>query len=174
MQASNPYGAPKAEVVGGGKEEFGTIKVFSSSGRIGRIRYIGYTIGLTWLILMAAGFVGGMLSTLVAPMLGIAVIVLAYVAVLVAAVLLTIQRAHDFNQSGWLSLVLIIPLVNFIFWFIPGTDGENEYGRRPPPNSTLGVIIALIVPIIVVGILAAIAIPAYQDYVKRAQMQQSQ
>jgi uncharacterized membrane protein YhaH (DUF805 family) len=174
MQTANPYDAPKAEVVGNRNEEFGAIKVFSSSGRIGRIRYIGYTIGLTWLILAAAGFLGGLLSTLVAPMVGVAVIAIAYIAVLVAVVLLTVQRAHDFDKSGWLALVLIVPLINLIFWFIAGTDGENRYGRRPPPNNALAVIIALIVPILIVGVLAAIALPAYQDYVKRAQVQQSQ
>jgi len=63
--------------------------------------------------------------------------------------------------------------LNLVFWFIPGTDGPNRYGAPPPPNTTLAVVAAVIVPMLfVVGILAAIAIPAYQDYVKRAQSAQ--
>ena len=67
-----------------------------------------------------------------------------------------------------------MPLVNLMFWFIPGTDGQNRFGAKTPPNST-GVIVGVwIVPaIFVIGILAAVSIPAYQDYVKRAQVQQT-
>ncbi len=78
-------------------------------------------------------------------------------------------KAHDFNTTGWISILSFIPFVNLIFWFIPDTDGENEYGLKTPPNGAGTVIVALIVPLIaVVGILAAIALPAYSDYVKRA------
>ncbi len=64
-----------------------------------------------------------------------------------------------------------MPLVNFIFWFIPGTDGENEYGMKTPPNGVAVTILAMIMPVVfITGILAAIALPAYSDYVKRAQI----
>jgi len=174
MQNANPYNAPKAQVADARSDEVGEIKVFSASGRIGRLRYIGYTIGLPWLILIVAGFAGGLLGKATDPAVGVVIIAVCYLLALVTVVLLTIQRAHDFDKSGWLALVMIIPLVNFIFWFIPGTDGENRYGRKPPPNGVLAVIVALIVPIAIVGIIAAVALPAYQDYVKRAQTQQSQ
>jgi hypothetical protein len=84
-------------------------------------------------------------------------------------VLLTIQRSHDFNVSGWLSLILLIPLVPLIFWIIPGTEGTNRFGPQPPPNKGAGVIvIVLLLLFAILGILAAIAIPAYQEYVARA------
>lgn len=89
-------------------------------------------------------------------------------------VFLTIQRAHDFNTTGWLSILVLIPLVNLIFWFIPGTGGENRFGLPTPPNRTSTVVVALIIPIVAaVGILAAIAIPAYQQYVQRAKATQA-
>jgi len=86
--------------------------------------------------------------------------------------MLTIQRCHDFNTSGWLSLLVLVPLVNLIFWFIPGTDGPNRYGAPTPPNSTLVVVAACAVPVLVfvAGILAAIAIPAYQDFTLRSRV----
>lgn len=89
------------------------------------------------------------------------------VMVVVLNVLLTIQRAHDFNMTGRLSLVGLVPLAALAFWLAPGTDGDNDYGKQPPPNGTLMIIYALIVPIVTV-ILALIAIPKYQDFVKRA------
>ena len=85
------------------------------------------------------------------------------------SIFLTIQRSHDFNTTGWMSLVLLIPIVSLIFYFIPGTKGANKYGLQPPPNGKAMTIAAiLLATIFVLGILAAIALPAYQDYMVRA------
>jgi hypothetical protein len=59
--------------------------------------------------------------------------------------------------------LILIPLVGLIWVFEAGTRGRNDYGRPPPPNTTavrLGVF--LFPAIMVIGILAAIALPAYQ------------
>jgi uncharacterized membrane protein YhaH (DUF805 family) len=168
-QTSNPYAAPRANVVrGDDPEQYGEIKIFSASGRIGRVRFIGYTFGMTALIgilmAIAVGAVG-----IADPTLALVVAGVGYVALIVVQILLTIQRSHDFNVTGWLCLISLIPLAALIFWFVPGTPGENNYGKPPPPNTAGAVILACILPIIViVGILAAIAIPAYQDYAQRA------
>ena len=168
MEASNPYNAPKAKVTGA-STGYGEVKVFTSKGRIGRIRYIGYTIGLTILIGFVLGIIAGLLGSAVGTNLTGLVTIVAYLAIFVVMMLLTIQRAHDFNASGWMALVVFIPLVNLIFWFIPGTEGENRFGPETPPNSTVAVVLALILPaVFVVGIVAAVAIPAYQQYQLRA------
>jgi hypothetical protein len=89
-------------------------------------------------------------------------------------IMLTIQRCHDFNTSGWLSVLALIPFVGLIFYFIPGTDGPNRWGNPTKPNSGRAVALACIVPLIfVVGIVAAIAIPQYQQYVARAKQSQA-
>jgi uncharacterized membrane protein YhaH (DUF805 family) len=168
VQSRNPYSTPKAQV-SGAKNEFGVIKIFSAKGRIGRVRYIGYSIGLTVLIAMLIGGLGGVLAAAVSPGAAVAVAGVGYIFMFVVMFLLTIQRAHDFNSTGWLSLLSLIPLVNFIFWFIPGTEGENRFGKQTPPNGTGAILLAAVLPFVfVVGIVAAIALPAYQDYVKRA------
>jgi hypothetical protein len=98
---------------------------------------------------------------------------LALVALTIIGFMLTIQRCHDFNATGWLSLLVLVPLANLIFWFIPGTDGPNRFGAPTPPNSVLVLIGAWLIPVVFIGgVLAAVAIPAYQDYVKRAQQKQ--
>jgi uncharacterized membrane protein YhaH (DUF805 family) len=166
--SANPYRAPRSESITSADEDIPQeAKLFSTSGRIGRARYILYSIGVTFAIMAA-----GVLLSLVTA--GLAIFP-AYIALLVITVMLTIQRCHDFNASGWLALLLLIPLVNLIFWFIPGTDGSNRWGNKTVPNST-GVLVgawicALIIPLS--GILAAISIPAYQQYVERAKAAQA-
>jgi uncharacterized membrane protein YhaH (DUF805 family) len=159
----NPYGAPRA-MVGDRAEEFQPVKLLAVSGRIGRARYIVYSIMLS----LAIMFVVGLGAAFLGPV-GVALLVVGYIAMFVLQIMLTIQRSHDFNMSGWFSLLALVPLVNMLFWFVPGTDGPNRFGAKTPPNS-VGVLIGVwIVPaIFVLGVVAAIALPAYQDYVKRA------
>jgi uncharacterized membrane protein YhaH (DUF805 family) len=166
-QPVNPYTAPKVNpALVRNEAEFSDVEIFSVSGRIGRVRYIGYSVGLSFLI----AFVGGILGAFTA---GIG-LVLAYIAMFVIMIMLTIQRCHDFNTTGWLSILSLIPLVGLIFWFIPGTVGPNQYGNQTKPNSTGVIILACIVPLVfVIGIMAAIAIPQYQKYVERAKAAQT-
>ena len=46
------------------------------------------------------------------------------------------KRLHDRNKSGWMQLLLLIPLIGLIWYIIdvgclPGTQGENQYGPDP-------------------------------------------
>ncbi len=47
----------------------------------------------------------------------------------------TSYRCRDANISGWLSVLIFIPLVNVVLavvlMLIPGTNGVNEYGEKP-------------------------------------------
>ena len=172
MQSRNPYAAPRAKVTAGESpvEEFGEVRVFAVSGRIGRLRYIAYSIALSLLVLLATIVVGA-LAAVVDQTAAIAVFVIGYLAVYAIALLPGIQRAHDMNVSGWLSLISLVPFGVLVFWFVPGTRGENNYGKQPPPNGVGVIAVACVLPLVsIVGILAAIAIPAYQDYTIRAQV----
>ena len=168
MQNRNPYAAPRTNVTRrDSTEDYGEIRIWTSEGRIGRVRYIGYTFGLTMLIAMLIGVAAAVLGA-ASPALAFGVGAVGYIAIIVVQILLTIQRSHDMNVTGWLCLISLIPLAALVFWFVPGTRGENNYGKQPPPNSAGAVVLACIVPVImIVGILAAIAIPAYQDYTQR-------
>ena len=48
----NPYGAPRAKV--GDREEFQPVKLFAVSGRIGRARYIVYSILVSLVLVVPA------------------------------------------------------------------------------------------------------------------------
>ena len=163
MANVNPYQAPAATVADPGAETQ-PVKLFSVAGRIGRARYIAYGFGLYFVFGAVAGIAGAALGDV-----GVVVLALGWIALVVLGFMLTIQRCHDFNMSGWLALLMLVPLVNLIFLFIPGTDGPNRFGAPTPPNSVGVLVAAWAMPVImIIGVVAAIALPAYQDYQKRA------
>lgn len=179
MSKPSPYQPPRSAIMPTPSGEFSEVKILSAQGRLGRVRYIGYSVGMGLLVNLMFALVGGLAAFLhrgdsehpIGVLTGGIIIVLG-LAALVVSFLLTIQRLHDFNASGWWSVLIIAPLANLVLYLIllimPGTQGPNRFGNPPPPN-TLGVILlALILPLILVmGIIAAIAIPAYMDYVQR-------
>jgi uncharacterized membrane protein YhaH (DUF805 family) len=54
---------------------------------------------------------------------------------------LSIRRLHDLNKTGWLTLIIYIPLVGAFYGlyllFSQGTTGENKYGSQPLPRVNL-------------------------------------
>lgn len=121
-------------------------RFFSFEGRIGRGTYLWTTLGLTAALIAILLVVG-----LPVLLLGIdqatqkltpgaaVTLALLYLVVFVfgtwANLAAGAKRWHDLGRSGWLMLVLYIPLVGFIAWcymaFVPGQEGGNEYGLPP-------------------------------------------
>lgn len=174
--AASPYAPPQANVAEQ-LPQYSELKILGVSGRIGRVRYLGWLMAMTLcfipIMLIGTG-IAAMSSTLAMLALGIVSI-----AAVVIGIFIGVQRLHDIGWSGWLLLVHLIPVVGSVFallmLIIPGTQGVNRYGPPPPPNSTAVKVLAwlfLLVP--VTGIVAAIAIPQYQGYVERAAEYQEQ
>ncbi len=191
MSSASPYQPPRSSITPTAPTHFGEPKIFSARGRLGRVRYIGYSMGLMLLTYLAMAVLGGIAAALSGdslsslsgdgpmglPMMG-AVVVPVLLSVVVS-ILIAIQRLHDFNASGWWILLMIVPFANFILYLVllimPGTQGPNRFDHPPPPNGVGVILLALILPLLfVLGILAAIAIPAYSDYVERAKAIQQQ
>jgi len=154
------------------------IKFFSPSSRLNRLRYWAHAMLATIPFYIVLG-IGAFLAIQVSVVFwGIAV--LAYIAMLVFGFILIIQRLHDLDKSGWLSLIILVPLANLFLLvfliFFKGTEGRNKYGLPTPPNKTWHWILALGFPVffIIIGILAALAMPAYQSYIMGAQQEQIQ
>lgn len=173
MNTANPYQVPRSNVdhFGSAENDYSEIKVLSIKGRIGRLRYLGYSMGYSLLIYLVFGILAAVSAGMGLPkavLLGI--LGIAYVLVIVLGIMLTIQRAHDFNTTGWITLLALVPLLNLMFLFIPGTDGENRFGKKTPPNRG-GMVWWVLIPVFIaiIGIVAAIALPAYQAYVNKAQ-----
>lgn len=168
----NPYAAPRAPVADVDAREHGVqpVKLFSARGRVGRLRYFSYSIA-GYLVTGIAAFV--LSISMAAAGQSAAIGVLTLIPYFIFIVLLTLQRSHDMNWTGWTAPLAFIPVVGLVWLFKSGTQGVNRFGSPPPPNTLSVKILAWILPgIAFVGIVAAIALPAYQQYVQRAKAAQ--
>lgn len=190
----NVYSAPQADLSSEAVNETYEPKVFSLSGRIGRVRYIAFSVLATLIfyvfliaLIMIAG--GGFASLMqggagtgffVALGLGL----LGVIPLMVFHFGLMRRRLNDLDQTGWLVLLAFVPLVNLAFTIYilvaPGSASSNKYGAAPSKNPTWAVVVAWIMPVFfILGIVAAIAIPAYMakkqqvDFDQMQQMEQS-
>jgi uncharacterized membrane protein YhaH (DUF805 family)/Tfp pilus assembly major pilin PilA len=179
-RVNNPYAASNTSTDGNMPQQAGQTyepEIFALNGRLGRIRYLAYGIIINIVIMVVAGVLLGVLAAVIGSsnpgvfgILGF----LIYVPILAVSFILAKRRLNDLDQSGWLGLLLIVPLVNFFFGlyllFAPGTRGPNRYGAEPCANNTGLIVVACLFPvgIMFVGILAAVAIPAYATYTKKA------
>lgn len=102
-----------------------------TNGRIARLNYfIAFVVLLIChfviYILIKSILVGYIAATLVFVVLGLS---------------LVIRRLQDMGWNGWWALLVLPPVVNFIFWLVllfkPGTSGDNAYGT--PPSTKLDI-----------------------------------
>jgi uncharacterized membrane protein YhaH (DUF805 family) len=169
---TNPYAAPAAALDGAAPFDDDTYQpvLFELNGRIGRLRYLGYSWVLGFLlqvvVLGLAAAHAFQLAGLLQPWGNF--MVLAFVAR---------RRLHDLDRSAWFALAMLIPFLNILVGLYllcaPGTAGANRFGRPPRPNGRGGIVVTLLAAVVVIGILAAVAIPAYQNYVAKARAAQT-
>jgi len=119
------------------QQRYSVVDIFSTDGRIGRQAYFVYSIILPFALLLVLGSIAGLISKLgsAASALSYALLAVSVIAVLLMVVRLTIQRCHDFNANGWVSVFAMIPFANIIFSLIPGNNGLNSFGESPEPPS---------------------------------------
>jgi uncharacterized membrane protein YhaH (DUF805 family) len=175
----NPYNAPTADLTNAGDAATYDPVIFSLRGRIGRVRYIAYTCLLSFGALVAANILVVLLRTTSTSYLFLS---LAYLPVFALMIAMGVRRLHDMGHSGWWSILNLIPVLNLFVWMwlalARGDAGANRYG--PPPSANgVGVVIAasIITPIMaltVLGIVAAVVIPAYKTYMEKAKAAQQQ
>jgi len=169
----NQYAPPTAAVADVSPHPQGTaeMNLFSAKGRIGRLRYLAYTTGASFLVSVVGGFAAALLQ---GSLLAVVIAIATYIALSWFTILCGIKRCHDLNISGWWSLTVVVPIISLLWIFFSGTKGANRFGPPPPPN-TLGVkLLGLILPLVFgIGVLAAIALPAYSGYMAKARAAQS-
>lgn len=176
MTSTNPYLPPQAVVTDlSGADSFQEMKFWSWRGRLGRLRFLAYS-SVAYLVFLILSVAIGVLIGLSGS--GSSLFDILFWALLlpyaIFLVLVTIRRSHDMGWSGWMSLLALIPLVGLIWLFKAGNPSSNKYGPPPPPNTT-GVKVAafgIFGGAMLLGIVAAIALPAYQQYAQRAQAAQ--
>lgn len=159
----NPYLAPSASLSGGPA----TVSTYlpspwSLKGRIGRLRYVAYSFSLYLALLVPANLLlhlvfggpggPGNMRLLTA---------LSLFAMAAMTMVTSTRRLNDLGHSGWLSLLILLPLINILFWLwlalAPAKADENRFGPPPGPNSVLvkiGAAAAGVVGLIIIGSIA--------------------
>lgn len=144
-----PDGGAQAGGIGTGEASAATWGL-GLSGRIGRRRYMtaGFVlftvIVMLTQLLMKHASIGGFLFFGVS-MLG----------VLFMSMRLAVLRLHDFNRSGWWSLVMLVPylggVASLVVALLPGTDGSNEHGDPPRKGSWVRLALSVVVFCLALG-----------------------
>jgi uncharacterized membrane protein YhaH (DUF805 family) len=169
MDTMNPYQAPAADVSAiPGQPGLDASGPFSPKGRFGRLSYIawGMLLGFGSFILMA--LLGGGMAALdpsaVGAMGPLAMVV--QLALLAVMILFAIRRLHDFDASGWWSLLFLVPIANMIFGLVlvfkGGSEGANRFAAPRVTRGwekVLGYIGIGVMILGVIGVIAAIVIP---------------
>ncbi|MFJ7144708.1 MAG: DUF805 domain-containing protein [Pseudomonas protegens] len=166
--SESPYAPPRA-AVGETLPQYANLNVFSFEGRIGRLRYLAWTLVLTVAMLAVVG-VGAFFGILTAAVLnstlltGLGIIggVVAFIGFLVVSIQISVQRLHDLGWSGWLWLLNFVPIVGSIFPLVlmvsPGSNVANRYGAPPPPNTTAVKVLSwmwvVLIVLLIVGMVA--------------------
>lgn len=151
MTANNPYAAPESTDAPQMSVNEHADSLFTHQGRIGRMRYFVYSSVVSLAIFAALAvaalvlfLVGGLLSLIGLPVevlsgIGILIGVVLYIVAIVQIVRwVALRRLHDLGLSGWMLLLMLVPLVNFIFGlymiFAPSKQEENQWGTPPGEN----------------------------------------
>ena len=139
MSAAIDFDKYQDEVPDVNSTPYSTVQILSPDGRIGRFEYFFYSLVLPFLVFWIIAAMAGIASHFGELGGAIAYVLLAagLCAALIIHIQLTIQRCHDINSSGWLALLLVLPLACVLFWLIPGTKSINRFGYPPRPSSSL-------------------------------------
>ncbi len=174
---NNPYAA-SATTITGKEPQTDTYEptVFGVSGRIGRLRYLAYSLVTSVCFGVVGGAAVGGLGSMSKELALVGLI--AFIPYIAYIFILAVRRLNDVRFTGWLSLLVLIPGVNMLVFLglaiAPGDEKANSYGPAPSPNNGFVIAGACVFPLVFVfGILAAIAIPAYQQYVEKAKAARS-
>jgi len=107
-------------------------------------------------------------STALSPILS----TLAFAVVMIPTWRLSVMRLHDINWSGWCSLLLPIPAVGsilaLVLVFVPGTQGENDYGPQAGSHGWKSVLIGMAVMLVGTSILLPWSLSSYESYRQKA------
>ena len=118
--------------------------LFGFQGRANRAKWWLVALGIlvVEVILFAAIFGGAAMSgdpeqiaSAIGPFAGIVIFVFAVIATWIS-IAVAVKRYHDRNKSGWWVLIIFVPVIGGLWYFIEcgflrGTLGPNTYGPDP-------------------------------------------
>ena len=114
---------------------------FSFKGRIRRIEYLlscllgGVVFGFVFWSGIGASLVGAETNSGGGTVIGMLISLFAIIGGLWFSIAQNVKRLHDVDKSGWLIILLFIPIIGFIWGLYmllaDGTVGPNRYGMDP-------------------------------------------
>ena len=131
----NPYAAPRGEILTPvGNQAPLTWKeiLFSFEGRIPRRTF--------WGVLIVMNVIASLLNWVIETNLGADTALIVSIALALPLMWISFaiyaKRWHDRDKSGWMTLIVFIPIVGAIWMliscgFLRGTFGPNRFGQDP-------------------------------------------
>jgi uncharacterized membrane protein YhaH (DUF805 family) len=175
-QMDNPYKTPASDPQLPPAGEIDTSSPLSPKGRFGRLSFIAWYMLVTILSYIAMGLLGGTTLFMETDPDRIALFfsgsggvlyALLTIFTTVLLVIFVIRRLHDVNTTGWLAMLLIVPLVNlFLLLYLllkRGDEGSNRFAAaRPTPGweKVLGYTGTGLIVLGFIGVMMAIMFPA--------------
>lgn len=114
---------------------------FSFKGRIRRIEYLlscllgGVVFSFLFWSGVGASLVGAETNSGGGTVIGMLISLFAIIGGLWFSIAQNVKRLHDVDKSGWLIILLFIPIIGFIWGLYmllaDGTVGPNRYGMDP-------------------------------------------
>lgn len=137
---------------------------FSASGRFGRLSFLAWNFLLIIFTLGANLVSYKFLIRNFSLNLLITYNVIILLVVLIIYFIFSIKRLHDRNQTGWLSLLNIIPIISTFFYVYlivsPGTGGQNNFGFPRKTHSLEKILAWIFIPLLCIAtILSILALP---------------
>lgn len=147
----------------------GAMKLFSAQGRIGRARYLAYVSGAFLLKVVGSALLSASMMSGTAEAWNALVAIVMVLAVLWFVVVTGIKRCHDLNLSGWWTITIILPVIAFVWAFVPGTRGGNRFGPPAPPHGLGVTLLAGAVPLLlVISVAGQMAMMLYEKHSQSA------
>lgn len=139
---------------------------FQVQGRLGRLAFCARMLIVLFFLISFISLLSIFLVPLIhdptqSPysVLASILVAIAYLAYFYFNLILIIRRLHDRNHSGWLAILLLIPILNFVFFLylcvMKGTATSNRYGtvyRSSKWEKMLGWCYLLFIPSMIIFI----------------------
>ena len=109
--------------------------LFSDTRRMGRLRFLFWLVGIYAAVIVIATVAG--MGVIIAD-LDVSIEAFPVIVALAALPVLwnkIVRRGHDINHSGWWTMLLFVPVANFIVFLMlllkPGDITQNDFGPAP-------------------------------------------
>ena len=109
--------------------------LFSDTRRMGRLRFLFWLVGIYDAMIVIATVAG--MGVIIAD-LDVSIEAFPVIVALAALPVLwnkIVRRGHDINHSGWWTMLLFVPVANFIVFLMlllkPGDITQNDFGPAP-------------------------------------------